>query len=158
MSLFRILKDLFDTSGGQSENAPHHPQLGRVVLLLEAAIYDADFAAIERETIEQILRDHYQLSEPEAHELIDLAAQHRERFPDIHSFTREIAGLPRAERVALMEEIWLVIYADKKIEATEEHYARKMKKLLRLDHSDWVAAKQRVAHGKRLGEKDSSSS
>ena len=143
MSLFSILKDLFATE--ETPQEAQHPQLSRVVLLLEAAIYDADFAAVERQTIETILSTHYDMTAAEAHELIELAAEHRERFPDIHAFTRELARLPIEQRRVLMEEIWQVIYADEKIEATEELYARKMQKLLRLDHSEWIAAKQRVA-------------
>lgn len=115
-----------------------------MILLLEAAIYDADFADVERQTILDILCDHYEMTPEEAEHLIEVAGQHRERFADIHTFTREIARLEPEDRLEVMYQIWQVVYADEKLEAMEEHYARKMQKLLRLDHSQWIAAKQRV--------------
>ncbi len=118
------------------------PLTARVILLLEAATYDHHYAPEEQGLIIHLLGEKYGLSKTEAERTLELANNGRAHFPDIQSFTRQlIPQLSHAEREELMMELWLVIFADKKIEKNEEMFARKMLTLLRLDRKQWIAAK-----------------
>jgi uncharacterized tellurite resistance protein B-like protein len=141
MSLFTLVKDWL--SGKQPrESDEEHPLLPRVVLLLEAAVYDHHLAEEELAWIKVLLTEKHGLDEGETDALLDLARERRDDFPDIHSFTRKMVGeMAIEERVDLMKEIWQVIYADDHLDQHEEHFARKMQTLLRIDHKDWIAAK-----------------
>ena len=141
MSLFQKIRRLLQSPSSADE--PEDPLMARVVLLLEAATYDHVFAPEERALIVHLLEDHYGLDPEEARETLALAAAERDRFPDIQSFTRRlIPHMSNPEREQLMMELWLVIYADDKLDPNEEHFARKMLTLLRLDRTQWLAAKQ----------------
>ena len=145
MALFDMLKNFFapESPAVAETEAENDPLVIRVILLLETATYDSEFAAEEREAIERLLRQRYQLSQEETAELMGLARQRREAVPDIYQFTRKLAGaMDPSARQQSMTEIWEIIFADGRVEAEEEHFARKMQKLLRLDHPTWIAAKQ----------------
>ena len=109
---------------------------------MEAASSDEEFAAEERNLIDTLLTHKYGLNEAEIEDLLKLAHDKRQAHTDLWSVVREVNNrLSREERIDLMTELWQVLYADQRLDAHEEHFARKMKKLLRLDHSDWLAAK-----------------
>ncbi len=121
---------------------PEHPQLNRAVILLETAIYDQEFADEERAMIEGLLRDKYGVPDHELDGLLKLAWAKRDQFPDIHAFTRLANDrMSPEEKKELMVEIWQIILADDRVDQHEEHFARKMQKLLRLDHPTWIACK-----------------
>jgi uncharacterized tellurite resistance protein B-like protein len=46
-----------------------------------------------------------------------------------------------AQKLAILEAFWRVIYVDSKISEYEEHFARKLTNLLWLDHKDFIDAK-----------------
>ncbi|MDJ0838462.1 MAG: TerB family tellurite resistance protein [Acidobacteriota bacterium] len=143
MALFDAIKNFFTPETPEPEKATQgDPMVIRVILLLETATYDSEFAPEERAAIERLLGERYELSDQEIHELLALARSRREAVPDIYSFTRELANAMSApERMQMMTEIWQIIFADGRVDAEEEHFARKMQKLLRLDHPTWIEAK-----------------
>ena len=49
--------------------------------------------------------------------------------------------MSRAQKLAILEAVWRVIYVDGKISKYEEHFARKLTNLLWLDHKDFIDAK-----------------
>ena len=148
MALFDMIKQIFAPDAGppQAPGPDQNPLVIRVILLLETASYDNEFAPEERQAIKRLLRDSYGLSPEETKELITLARSRREAVADIYVFTRELANaMNMEERLQMMTEIWEIIFADGRVDAQEEHFARKMQKLLRIDHPTWIAAKQAAA-------------
>ena len=140
MNLFNGLKGFFSES--EPDIPPEHPMIPHIVLLIEAATYDDDFAPEEGAMIRAIMEEKYLIKAEELEELMALCRRKRERVPDIYPFTRQInAKLSNRDRFELMCDIWQVILADDHIDANEEHFARKLQKLLRLDHPTWIEAK-----------------
>jgi len=142
LTLFDEIKKFFAQPETEIVGESEHPELNRVVILLEAAVYDSEFHQEERDMIDRLLRDKYQVPQAELHDLLKLAWEKRDQFPDIHAFTR-LANerMSVAEKKELMTEIWQIILADNRVDSHEEHFARKMQALLRLDHPTWIACK-----------------
>lgn len=138
------LRRLFETDEGElsAADSAQHPELLRVLLLLEAATADRDFADEERALIRRLLLDKYQVPPDEFDEILRLAREKRATSVDVYSFTRDISNrLSGDEREELMLELWQVMFADNHLDAEEEYLARKFQKLLKLDHQRWIRAK-----------------
>ncbi len=146
MSLFQQLVGFFAGEGTDKKvDEEEHPCLPRVVLLLEAATYDDDFAQVEREKIKWLLVHRYGIEKDDVAPLLELAAEKSQTATDLFELTRELSKLLSIQdRTELMYEIWQVILADGHIHKNEELFARKMQKLLRLDHSAWIRARLRA--------------
>ena len=152
MSLFTRLKKMFETQQAEADNEMD-PLMLRAILLLETAIYDDDLAAEEMAAIAALLARRYGLTHVEIGELLVCAQQHREGAPDVYLFTRSLCrDMSIDERKQLMIEIWQVIFADGRVDDHEDHFARKMQSMLRLDHPTWIETKQTA---KALWEKNS---
>lgn len=144
MSLFETLKQFFSAPGGSdaAHSGDRDPLMLRVVLLLEAVGAKQEFAETERAVIQGLLRNRYGLSDGEIHDLIAMAAEHHHEAADVYLFSRELSGAMGPEqRKLLMTEIWDVIFADGVVDEDEELFARKMQKMLRLDHPTWIETK-----------------
>lgn len=140
MKIFDRILSLFQKESLREES---HPQLIRIVMLLEAAYQDGVLADSEQEVIKNLLHRKYNLTFEEIDSLQDLASQKRLERPDFFGVTREINALmSKEEKVGLLTEIWQVILADGVIEKHESHLASRLKTLLRLDHEDWARARQ----------------
>jgi uncharacterized tellurite resistance protein B-like protein len=115
------------------------------VLLLEVARADEEFSADERAHVVETLRARYALSDEDAHELIEIATASREESYDLWHFTHRInetCSIP--EKVAVIEEVWRVIYADGILDAHEDYLVHKLAKLLNLTHPQLIDAKLKV--------------
>jgi uncharacterized tellurite resistance protein B-like protein len=130
-------------------NIDSHPernlQLATAVLLIEVMKSDAESADVEQATILKILKKRFHLSDAEVAQLAERGLRTAKAANDFHQFTslinREL-GLP--EKIRIIEYMWQVAYADKKISAHENHLMRKLADLLHISHGDYIAAKMRA--------------
>ncbi|MCG6933479.1 MAG: TerB family tellurite resistance protein [Gallionella sp.] len=137
-----------------SEFIPHaevdsHPerslQLATAVLLIEVMRSDAESTDEEQATILRILKERFRLSDAEVAQLSKRGLQTAKAANDFHQFTSLInRELGRYEKVRIIEYMWQVAYADKKISAHENHLMRKVAALLYIPHDDYIAAKMRA--------------
>ena len=90
MVLFKKLMALLqpsenDQPGVQEKDTD--PLVLRVILLLEAAIYDDDFADVEREWIQKLLEEKYRIPKPDIEVLFETARKRRKERNDLFEFT-----------------------------------------------------------------------
>ncbi len=133
---------------GQVDTADreHRLQLAVGALLLEMARMDGDTEADEIVAVEHAVRDELGLSTQEVAELLRLAEAQRSKATDYFQFTSLInSEYSVDEKVALIERLWRVAYADRTLCRYEEHLVRKLADLLYVPHSRFVAARQRAA-------------
>jgi len=148
--VIRRLKELFAApSPGvpqkEEEDVTARIQLATCVLLLEIAYSDDDFSDEERDRIVEILREDFQLSDDYAAELIELAHQEREKSVDMWQFTNVIDNnYSPEEKERVIETLWKIVYADKRLDHYEDHLIHRLAKLLNLDHKQLIDAKKRV--------------
>ena len=124
---------------------PPHTRLSVAVLLLEAARQDDHFDASERAVIETVLIKQFHLSSPECVHLIEAAEKHVRSLVQLHGHTNDIANeMSPGERIALIEMLWEVAYADGVLDPEEDHLIRRIAKLIYVEDRERVHARQRV--------------
>ena len=120
-------------------------QLAASVVLLEAAYADYECSAEELDHVVHTLQSEFDVTEEYARELLDLAHQERNQAIDLWQFTNQInQEFSRAEKKAVLEGVWRIIYADGELEKHEDHFVRKLTNLLRLSHKDMIDAKLKI--------------
>ncbi len=137
----------------QEEVAPDAPgvdddrrlQVATCALMLEIAWADDSFSDVERETVTALVRNRFGLDAAAADRLLDLARRERDESTDLYGFTRLIKdGLPRPERLRVLDSLWRVVYSDGVLEAHEDALVHKLAKLLGLRHDETIALKIRA--------------
>lgn len=112
------------------------------VLLLEAAHIDNECTGEEMEHVVQTLRDKFSLSADCVAELLELAHLEREEAIDLWQFTNQVnQHFTKEEKLAIMEDVWRVIFMDGRLDKHEDHFAHKLASLLRLTHKEMIDAK-----------------
>ncbi len=131
---------------------PDPVQTALAAILVEAARADGAYLDAERAMIDRILTERYALDATEAASLRAKAEQAQEEATDLVRFTRVIKdAVPYEDRLAVIEAVWQVIYADDEREAHENALVRRLCGLLYVPDRDAGLARQRVAGNTRAG-------
>ncbi len=126
-------------------HTPDEFHLAAAALLVHAATADADFDARERARIEWLCEHKLELGHAETAALIEAAEKQVEDSVQLLRFTRTIKdGFSYEERVALMEMLWDVVYADGEVEAHEAQLMRRIAGLIYVEDRDSGIARARV--------------
>lgn len=148
--MLRTLKDLFDTFAAPlAARAPgddlHHQQLATAVLLVEVMRADPAIGVPERDAVLAALRRKFSLAEDELQRLVELATRESEGLYDYHRFTSLLNGhFSHARKIAVVEAMWQVAYADAHLDAHENHLIGKVAGLLHVTQGEYIAAKMRA--------------
>lgn len=144
------IKQFFDThlvlgrENGQ-ENNDHALQLASAALLIEMTRADDKIKEEEQQTVTNAIKKTFQLSADETTELLELAEQQAQQSTCYYEFTSLInKEFTQEEKIKLVEQMWLVAFADKELEKHEEHLVRKISELLYVSHKDFMSAKRRA--------------
>ena len=127
-------------------------QVATCALLLEVAHSDGQYQAAEAQIVHALLAGMFSLPADIISELVDFARDHQQNSTDLFQFAREInAHFVAEEKLAVMEGVWRVIYADGTLDKFEDSIARQLATLLRLSHREAIACKVRVLEETRKG-------
>lgn len=126
-----------------SDQSPEHTeQLAAAALLFEVSRSDDDIDAKEKNSIEEIVRSKFDLSNDEVESLMDLAEQEVHEASSLFGFTSLINDhWSIDQRVHLAELMWQVAFADGRLDDHEVHLMRKIQKLLHIPHKRFIGAK-----------------
>jgi uncharacterized tellurite resistance protein B-like protein len=120
-------------------------QIAAAALLVEAASMDSDFDAKERTRIGELIRARFDLDDDEARALIEEAEARAADSVQWQGFTRAVKqGFDHAERVALIEMLWEVAYADGELHDYEASLLRRVTGLLYVSDRESGEARNRV--------------
>ncbi len=137
--LRRLLSSEQDSALKQSEV---DARLACAALLLEVSRSDGSHSAEEKAAIWQLLERGFALSERELRCLFDQALEVSEEASDLFAFTSVAKkNLSQDQKVALVQGLWQVAYADGRLDPQEEGIIRKVADLLYVSHSDYIQAK-----------------
>jgi len=132
-------------ANGGAQVEPDTPRLAAAALLVEAACMDGEFDGDERDAVCAALGAHFGLSEAEAGTLIGEAEAVHHEATDLHRFTRTINDrYDHADRLAVMEMLWQVVYADGRLHAYEANLIRRVGGLLHITDRERGEARKRV--------------
>ena len=148
--LKRLLSEPSEEAGSARKHSFEERQLAAAALMVEAARLDDDFDDGERARIETLLQDHFALSAVEASELLAAGEQASSDSVAWQGFTRAVKdGFEPEERIALIEMLWEVAYADGRLHDYEASLIRRITGLLYVSDRDSGEARKRVRD--RLG-------
>ena len=144
--MLSLIKKVLAAAPGKSapaSTASHDQnQLAACVLLLEAAHSDDECTEKEMEDVIETMARDFSLDHAHVEELIELAHARREEAIDLWQFTNQLnQQYSKEQKVALMESVWRIIFADGRLDAHEDHFAHKLANLLRLSHGEMIDAK-----------------
>jgi uncharacterized tellurite resistance protein B-like protein len=142
--MFDRLIALLKTSAEEPQS-PDDLRVAVAVLLLEAAHMDDKFGQEEREVIERLLMERFDLSEQESKALTDFSEERIGRVVQLHPYTRTcFTRMPPEQRVQLIEMLWEVAYADGVLDAQEDALLRRISNLIYITDRERIHARQRV--------------
>ncbi|MBK1703421.1 TerB family tellurite resistance protein [Halochromatium glycolicum] len=98
-----------------------------------------------RDLAAQLVRERFELPADEAQTLLECAEAERREATDYFQFTRLInERFAPEQKIALIESLWRVAYADDRLTTMEEYLVRKVAELLYVPHAAFINAKHRV--------------
>jgi uncharacterized tellurite resistance protein B-like protein len=151
--MISIIKKIITATPGTPDTTTSPDERNRLaacVLLLEAAHIDDDCTSEEMEKIIATMARDFSLNQLQVAELIELANTRREEATDLWQFTNHLnQHYDKEQKMAVMESVWRIIFADGRLDMHEDHFAHKLANLLRLSHEEMIAAKLN-AKGKPL--------
>ncbi|NJO39005.1 MAG: TerB family tellurite resistance protein [Rhizobiales bacterium] len=143
--LKRLLTEPSPSAGSARAHSFEEKQLAAAALMVEAARLDDDFDADERARIASLLQAHFALSAAEADDLLAAGEQASSDSVEWQGFTRAIKdGFAPEERMALIEMLWEVAYADGTLHDYEASLIRRITGLLYVSDRDSGEARKRV--------------
>ena len=129
-------------AGQHGGSALHHAAVG---LLIEAAMLDGDFHEAERERIETLLKDRFELPAEEVATLIAAAEEAARERVELHTITRTVRDhFDPEERIRMIEMLWEVVYADGSLDDFESNMMRRVAGLLYVNDRESGEARKRV--------------
>ena len=141
------LKDLFARADRPvtGRRAADELRLAAAALLVVAARLDGEFGATERDAVLRILQSRLEVAADEAAELLEMAEAAAMRSTQLFAFTETVKnGYDAEERVAMIEMLWEVVYADGKLHDYEANLLRRVAGLIHVPDPVSGAARKRV--------------
>ncbi len=143
--LKRLLTEPSPAATDQRRHSFEEKQLAAAALMVEAASLDDDFDTGERARIETLLQEQFSLTAAEAGELLSAGEKASSDSVEWQGFTRAIKdGFEPEERIALIEMLWEVAYADGQLHDYEASLIRRVTGLLYVSDRDSGEARKRV--------------
>lgn len=142
------LKALFD-GGLARDSSPaareHALRVATALLLIEVARADYDDAFAEQESMRASLQQFFALDDSAAALLLEEARGEADRAVELQQFTRLLhEQLSVAEKQRVIEMLWQVALADRRLDKHEDHLVRRIAELLYVPHSDLIRIRNRV--------------
>jgi uncharacterized tellurite resistance protein B-like protein len=155
--MLSTLQELFDKFTAAStdqtpETREHALRLAAAVLLVEVMRAEPTFDPAERAAVLAALRSRFVLTEEELADLVELAEAKVKTANDYFQFTSRINDhFSQPEKIALVEAMWQVAYADGLLDVNENHVISKVAELLHVTHGEYIGAKLRAKEAAGLG-------
>ncbi len=120
-------------------------QMATAALMVEMLHVDEQSTEEEEQKLRQILKLRFELSTTEIESLIDLAHTEKHEATDYHAFTSLLnTHYTQQQKIALVEDLWKLAYADDELDKYEEHLLRRLADLLHVPHKDFIRTKHKV--------------
>ena len=129
----------------EQKDAPNLTANAAAALLLEAAQADNDLDSTELEQIEKSLIHNLGIDPQNVQQTLREAQQQLDHATCLHEITKIINdNWTVNEKIELIESMWRVVLSDQRLDAHEQHLMRKMKGLLHVPQTEYIAAKVRA--------------
>jgi uncharacterized tellurite resistance protein B-like protein len=134
-----------DSGADREEEKSHDIRVATCALFLEMANIDGEFSESEKENIICTLKENYDLSDEHAAALLEASNGELKGSIDLWQFTNRInQNYSMDEKLRIIETVWEIAYADRRLDKHEDYLVHKLAKLLRLTHKQLIDAKLKV--------------
>ena len=138
--MLKKLEQLFSTKEAREDTASI--ETATAALFVEMAAADFEIADEERAKMAQLLGNFFSLDRDEVDELIRQAEKQRQQRNDLWYFTSKVKEFfGRQQKIGILENLWMLIYADGRVDRYEDNLIRKITALLGLEHHEMIEAK-----------------
>lgn len=147
--MFAAFKDFLDeivpTASPPAPPGAPSLRLAAAVLLMEVMRARDGISALERSAGARELHEQFGLAPEEVPSLLQVAERESMNAYDYFRFTNPLdEQLPQPRKIALVEAMWRVAYADGELLAEENTVISKVADLLHVSHGEYIAAKLRA--------------
>ena len=147
--MLRKLTALFDNAFARDNDDPqvraHGLRVATALLLIEVARADYADDVAEDATMLESLKQFFALDNAEAALLLDEARSAADKAVELQQFTRRLhEQLTVGEKQRIVEMLWQVALADRRLDKHEDHLVRRIAELLYVSHSDVIRIRNRV--------------
>lgn len=147
--MLRKLAALFDGAFARDNDDPaareHALRLATALLLIEVAKADYADDLAEDEAMLASLKQFFALDDASAALLLEEARSTADQAVELQQFTRRLhEHLSPAEKQRVVEMLWQVALADRRLDKHEDHLVRRIAALLYVPHSDLIRIRNRV--------------
>ena len=148
-------KFLADVSQGGKHPAQFEAndyRLAAAALLVHAAEIDGNISDVERTTLHQVIKRHFDLDETQTNTLLAEATQAEHEAVDLYHFTRLLnRALDEDGRRRVVEMMWEIVYADGRVTEFERNLIWRAADLL------GISSRERIELGRRVASERGSS-
>jgi len=147
--MLRKLTALFDSAFARDDAAPeereHALRVATALLLIEVARADYADDLTEDATMLASLKQFFALDDAAAALLLEEARSAADQAVELQQFTRRLhEQLSVGEKQRVVEMLWQVALADRRLDKHEDHLVRRIAELLYVSHSDLIRIRNRV--------------
>lgn len=120
-------------------------QLAQAALMFHVIAADGIVYDEEKDRLRHILETRYELTNADAEQLLNEAGKADSEAIDLYKFTSILKRqLEHEERLALIENLWEMVYADGEIHELEDNVVWRIAELLAIDKRDRMELKRKV--------------
>ncbi len=143
--LIAIKKQLAIADEDHSGNHENALRLATAALLVEMGRADHYGDGDEATLILELLRENFMLESEDVGALYEFATEKADQVVSLHELTSLLhRSLDEAERIRLLEMMWRVAYADKRLDPLEDSLVRKVADLLYVRNTSLMKIRERV--------------
>ena len=148
-------KFLADVSQGGKHPAQFEAndyRLAAAALLVHSAEIAGNISDVERTTLHQVIKRHFDLDETQTNTLLAEATQAEHEAVDLYHFTRLLNRAPDEDgRRRMVEMMWEIVYADGRVTEFESNLIWRAADLL------GISSRERIELGRRVASERGSS-
>ena len=143
------LTALFDTAFARDNEDPaareHALRVATALLLIEVARADYADDFVEEAAMLDSLKQFFALDDSSAALLLEEARSKADQAVELQQFTRRLhEQLSIGEKQRVVEMLWQVALADRRLDKHEDHLVRRIAELMYVSHSDLIRIRNRV--------------
>jgi len=155
--LFDSIKNFVaDLTNGEKQAGglgDHDCRVATAALLVHAAMVDGAMSDAERGKLQSLLKQHFELDDAAASDLIGEGAAADDNAVDLYHFTHLLnASLDDNDRLRMVEMMWMVAYTDGAVSDYEDNLIWRVADLLGVSSTERIALRHRVAS--QIGKED----
>lgn len=144
------IKSLFGLANEpNSEKPPLDKRLAAAALMVQVMAADGKIRPEEEAKLHAVLSEHYAVSKEDAKVLEKAAREAHGEAIDLYGFTSVLKReMDMTERLALVEDLWEMVYADGELHEFEDNIVWRVAELIGIQSRDRMELKQRVLASK----------